>query len=244
MMKIKTGFVIVLIFITLSGFTQQKDTVNKAEISAGTDIMSRYVWRGADFGASPGLQPSLSFKYGGLKIGAWGAYSIIGGYAETDLYAAYSYKWLTLTVTDYFCPYEQHPNIAAGNNNYFDYGKNTRHVFEAALGYTGPEKFPVSILVGVYVYGADKLPGDSTKNNYSTYFELKYSGSLNEMKYDLFLGGTDKNGSFGNGAGIINAGITVYKEIVITEKYSLPLQLSLITNPQKENIFFVAGFSF
>src|SRR5690606_41614376 len=49
-----------------------------AQVSIGADIMSRYIWRGVDYGNSPSLQPQLSFSAGGFSIGTWGAYSFAG----------------------------------------------------------------------------------------------------------------------------------------------------------------------
>lgn len=34
------------------------------------------------------------------------------------------------------------------------------------------------------------------------------------------------------------------KEIKISENFNLPLYIALITNPQKEKMYFVAGFRF
>ena len=41
-------------------------------VDLGADIMSRYVWRGTDFGNTAAIQPSLSFSSGGFTVGAWG----------------------------------------------------------------------------------------------------------------------------------------------------------------------------
>ena len=43
--------------------------------SLGADMVSRYVWRGADFGESMSVQPALTLGFGGLEVGAWGSYS-------------------------------------------------------------------------------------------------------------------------------------------------------------------------
>jgi len=44
-------------------------------------------------------------------------------------------------------------------------------------------------------------------------------------------------------SGIINIGVTAEKEIQITDKFALPVNVSVITNPQQQNIFFVLGIS-
>jgi hypothetical protein len=41
----------------------------------------------------------------------------------------------------------------------------------------------------------------------------------------------------------VNAGITGYRTIDITNKFSIPVKASLIANPQAENLFFVLGIT-
>jgi hypothetical protein len=53
-----------------------------------------------------------------------------------------------------------------------------------------------------------------------------------------------ESGFYGDYMGVVNLGLTTTKEIEITNKFKLPLTVSLITNPQAEKIYLVAGFSF
>jgi hypothetical protein len=41
----------------------------------------------------------------------------------------------------------------------------------------------------------------------------------------------------------VNLGLTVSKDIKITDKFALPVFGSFITNPEAENVFFVFGIS-
>jgi hypothetical protein len=43
--------------------------------------------------------------------------------------------------------------------------------------------------------------------------------------------------------GLINLGLKVSKDIRITNNYSLPIQCSLIVNPDQDKIYMVFGFS-
>jgi hypothetical protein len=65
-------------------FAQDDQALKEAEESVsdksvtlnfGADVMSRYIWRGIDFGNSPAVQPSLFLSWRGLNVGAWGSYS-------------------------------------------------------------------------------------------------------------------------------------------------------------------------
>jgi len=121
------------------------------------------------------------------------------------------------------------------------------------LSFNGTENLPLSLLIATNFYGDDL---DSEGNSrFSSYAELGYSLETGAgVSIDLFAGANltaqseaDKeaelDGFYGNKAGLINIGATAGKEIEITEKFSLPVSASLITNPMAGNIFFVFGIS-
>ena len=225
---------------------QNKDT---SKINISTDVVSRYIWRGMDYGNAPSIQPTLSYTKGGFEIGAWGAFGINGNYNEIDPYAKYTLKGFSLTLTDYFVNNGSNPN----ETHYFNYDQwSTNHTLEGALQYKGPDKFPISILVGTYFYGNDrKVKVDSTSSSitstyaqyYSTYIELGYTVKYKKKSFDIFLGLTPALGAYGNTFGVVNAGITTYRTIEITNKFSIPFKASVIANPQASNLFFVLGFT-
>jgi len=206
-----------------------------------------------------------------FAIGAWGAYSLSGTQTgqEADLYISYTLKEIvSLTITDYFFPDE-----TVARNSYFNYNMDwdkinsgekdqTGHVVEAAISFNGTEKIPVSLMFAMNVWGADSrkyeeqagtmVPEDGIVM--SKYLELGYSTDVKGIAVDVFAGMTLDNpevdkgepaGFYGQESwGVINLGLTLSKEIQITENYSLPIFGSLITNPEAENIFMVFGMSF
>ena len=269
-----SGFLLILISMVFPLYAQEDRALEEARqagenrgpnFNFGADFMSRYIWRGYDYGNSPAIQPSMYFSWQGLNIGAWGSYAFtkhsiqvndttvedLGNYTETDLYISYTLKWFTLLLYDYFTLNGLNPN---DGNRYFDYNnKTTNHTFEVSLTFDGPESFPIQLIAGTLVYGADKnkdstgVYGMGEKNNYSTYFEVAYKISIAKIGMELrpFIGGIPFGSSwYGPYAGVTNLGLTAKKEIPITKDYSLPLQASLITNPQAQSIFFVFGLSF
>jgi hypothetical protein len=226
---------------------QEKESKSSLDLSA--DIVSRYIWRGLNLGgSSPSIQPNMEYGIGNLTIGAWGAYSF--GHAitkqEADLYASYTiHDLFSITATDYFLPSED------TLNHYFNYRKDeTGHLFELSVKYLGTEKLPLSLMVATNLFGADaqKSNGDL---QYSTYVELGYTFKVKDTECNAFLGLTptkfdpkvDDPGYYGTGPGVINLGITASKQVKITDSFSLPVNVSLITNPQAENIFLVFGVS-
>ena len=128
--------------------------------------------------------------------------------------------------------------------------KETGHLFELSAKFLGTDRIPFTLQVATNLYGADakKYNGD---NQYSTYIELGYNFGIGETSCNAFLGFTpnkpdtekEETGYYGSGPGVINLGITGSKEIKITDKFSLPVNASLITNPQAEDIFLVFGIS-
>ncbi len=263
----------IIFFLTTSFTLSAQDKgdsakVSKVSLDFGADLVSRYIWRGQQLnGNVPNIQPGIELDYRGLSFGVWGSFSVAGSNVsqEVDLYLAKSFfkDIFTLTVTDYFFPTE------FGNYKYFRYGKDsTGHVFEGMLSYNGVDKFPLTAMLAVNFYGADaaKINNDPTSADfnkktgiqYSTYIEVGYpfevkDVSLNAfmgmsattpMKADTLVGYVGESGYYGSKAGVVNFGITASKSIKISKEYSLPLTVSLITNPQAQKIYFVFGMTF
>ena len=214
-----------------------------AEFSAGADIMSRYVWRGRDYGNSPSIQPTVEYSTGNFSAGAWGAFSIDPDvYQELDLYLAYTFaETFTLGVTDYFFPVYQ-SNDPTFSHNYFEYdNETTGHILEANLIFEGTESIPITLAAHIAFYGADKnSDGD---NNYSTYIEAGYAGKLKDTEYNVFLGITPAEGLYGSDFGVVNLGLTITKEIKFSDSFSMPVTSGVIFNPQDENSFLVFGIT-
>jgi hypothetical protein len=261
--------VILLICLLPGSYAQLQDenktaeeTGSDATFSVGADLVSRYIWRGSDYGNSPAIQPAMAFSVAGFKAGFWGSYGVcqysqrindstvanMGNYSEFDMYVSYTLKGFTLMAYDYFLPDPSNPNTG---NKYFNFKNTTTgHALEVCLSYAGPEKFPIQLFAGTFVYGADKgkdaggTYGAGSDNNYSTYFEAAYQFNVKGFGVKPFLGaipfGSVMYGPYG---GVVNAGLTVSKPIKITNDYSLPVFGSVITNPQAESVFLVFGIS-
>lgn len=269
----KQTFYILLIALftcssSLNTFAQENEKDQLVNLNTGADLMSRFVWRGMQLGGtSPCIQPNMSLGIGNFEIGVFGSYSIGGENQnqEFDLYTSYTfYKNLfTVSFTDYFSPAENR------DYEYFDFDdETTGHIFEGSLSFNGTDNIPVTFLTAVIFYGADAItlndnPGGPNFNTrsgiqYSNYFELGYNLELKDVSFSPFLGITLNNpadpvsstgfigetGFYGTGPGIINFGFSAIKDIKITDKFSIPLTVSLITNPQAEKVFLVVGFSF
>lgn len=261
MIRIIKPFVAIAVFVFYANFTFSQ---NESPIQLGADVMSRYVWRGVNLGgSSPSIQPWLRYSASSkdsihaLSVGAWSAYTFSQtSNQEVDLYLTYTFKnVISLTVTDYFFP-EYYKTKE--RSRYFNYDTDsTCHVFEGIISFNGTEKVPFTFLFGMNFYGNDarRVKADGSIGNIfmTKYVEVGYKRNIKGVDFNAFVGTTIDNpnrnrgevGFYGNkSAGIINLGVKASKSIQISDKYSLPIQASLITNPEAENIFLVFGISF
>ena len=201
----------------------------KAQFGVGADVVSRYIWRGTDFGESAAVQPALTYTYEGLEIGAWGSYSITtdgAGANENDLYASYTYNNATLSVTDYYFP-------APGVYKMFEFKPDSAYnLIEVSGGYRYSS---LSLLAAIYISG--DLDAAGKKRN-SIYVEAAYEFALpEEVILNVFAGAGNEiyvvndKGDFG----LVNLGCTLSKGMFST---------SLIFNVEAETRYLVFSASF
>jgi hypothetical protein len=256
--KINLIIVNMVLFTCLSVATSFAQDTSKVTYKATAELVSSYIFRGvlATPSPSPNIQPTIAVDIKKIEIGVWGSTDFVGMYKEADLYGTYTAGPLAINITDYFFS-NQPPNYMSLTNptppGYFEYSSNkTGHIVEGSLAYSGPAKFPISILIATMFFGNDKKYNFSTNsfetnNNYSTYVEVGYQ-CKDVVK--VFVGATPWNGYYGaqygkiQGFGIVNAGATITRNIKISDKFDLPVRASLITNPQAESIHLVFGITF
>ncbi len=214
------------------------------EVNMGADVVSRYIWRGIDFGNAPSVQPNLSFEAAGFEVGAWGAYQV-GRDAngqdadEIDLFLGYSHQFgeisLGLIVTDYYFP---NSGVKFGNfNNWDNANGKGAHTLEIGASISGGESFPLSFSAFMNVYNDP----DNT-----AYFDLSYSTALNKVGIDFFVSATpggDNLFYYTKNFNVVNLGITATRNLEISESLSIPVFVSYILNPYVEKAHFVIGFS-
>lgn len=257
--------VVIFCWTLTPGFSQEKEQIldesaesdARVTLNVGADLVSRYVWRGQDYGNSVAIQPTLALDAFGFSLGAWGSYafsrytywiddttSVQDTYSEVDLFLSYNYKYFTLMLTDYYAPA---PLDTLPGANYFNWNSSTTwHTLELALIIDGPENFPMEFIASTLIYGADKgkdstgVYGAGTANNFSTYFELSYQFDVKGFEIKPFIGGIPFGSSwYGPKAGINNAGVSVRKEIPVSKKFSLPVESNLVFNPLSKKVFLV-----
>jgi hypothetical protein len=207
------------------------DTIPDFSATANVDLVSRYIWRGQEYGQAPSIQPGLSASWKDFTLGAWGAYKFTGaGTQETDIYISKNIGQITFAFWDYW----SFSDTSA--MDFFNYSqKTTSHLLEAQVLLSGGERLPFNLLASYFFYGAD-----TTK---SIYLELQYVHSIGSLDMQFFAGFQPKGEYYGTNATFVNLGCTAIKTIKITDQWSLPLSLSLIANPSAKSVFLVAGIS-
>ena len=213
--------------------------VQAQSVSFGADFVSRYIWRGFDFGESFSVQPALALSSGGFEIGSWASYSIAadGSFAnEHDLYVSYSKETESagsfgFGITDYYFPAPE----ADGFFNYSGDGEGS-HWIEPYVSYDAPGSFPISLYASVMVH--------NDPDN-SLYVEASLPFDIGETAMGLTLGMAAGESDFYavESASLINVALSAEREIAISESFSLPVFGSYVMNPTHERTFLVFGFS-
>jgi hypothetical protein len=241
-----------------------KDTITKESTGFSCDLqlVSRYYWRGIDIDKSPAFQPDFSYTWkNGFKVGLWGTFGFkqmketvdgveenYGHYAEFDPYISYTKNWFTIELNDYFTV------STIGESDYMNFKRGeTGHsgVLNVTLG--GTEKFPLSFTVSTVIYGADMTKdengewGMGDKNNYSTYLEIIYPIEIKQIGLEINpeIGMTPWGGyGYAEKSAVVNAGVRLNKSIRFSEKYSVPMELGILNNPDAEKTYFIFKVSF
>ena len=189
----------------------------------GADLVSSYVWRGAQFGSGAHIQPYMDLGSGNLTGGVWGSFptSAKGGGNELDLWVSYDFGPLALTVTNYTFPGEG--GVYADGEGLFN-GDYTE------------------LAASTSIMGVDLSAGYFTEVE-ALYVELGFSTGAVDIAFGY---GDDQADGFyaGGGSGLVNMSFNGSKDIQISDNYALPVFGSFIINPEAETAFLVFGISF
>ena len=234
-----------VLFICFAGISFAQDL----SLSAGADVVSRYIWRGINVNDAVNIQPALTLSVSGFSVGFWGSYCLSNDARsntfgqELDTWISYSYAFengisIGAVVTDY---YFANAGIKWGNfNNYDDSDGAGAHTIETGLLLKGPESFPLSLSGFINVYN------DAGSN---TYFQIDYPTKVAEVPINFFIGasgGSEENPAYYGTEtfNVINVGVKAVKSVKITEDYSLPVSVSFLINPRAEISYLVFGLTF
>jgi len=239
MKHIKFLFSMAMLAGTMPAVAESETESAGVETTLALDMVSRYVWRGADCGDAS-LQPTLGVTYGGLSLTAWGSVGLTdpNDAKELDLTLSYGWKGLSVGITDYWFSVGGDPK-----GRYFKYGSTgTNHVFEVNAAY---DFGCFSAAWFTNVAGNDGL-NPRGKRAYSSYFELNAP---------FILGGCDWTATAGavpfatdyyatTGFAVTNLALKVSKSFKLTDDLQVPLFVQFAVNPCQQSSYLVAGLTF
>lgn len=208
-------------------------------INFGADLVSRFLWRGVEFGNTWTLQPNVSITWNEFNLYFWNSSALQNSrtyaldYFSVSLSHAFHIGTGTLLVSanDWFSP--PAPDTAF----FFNFKDNWLggHYFEATIAYTIAESFPLTATVSHIAYNDPDRPW---------YVELAYPiHAPNDVNINLQAGGVfGPSGWYKttkNGFNFINLTATVSKSVVASPSLSIPVSAIFVVNSVKEIPYFI-----
>lgn len=206
-------------------------------VAVGGDAVTRYNWRGLDFGNAASIQPYVRCEYQGLKGGFWGSYS--SDFEEIDTWVSYTVSTtnslsVTGILTGYYFP---SAGIRLFNFHGADHPDGPgAHLLEAGVSVSGPERVPLTVSGYVNVHND---PGNNI------YLQLDYAATQGEtalaFSVGAALGSTENPAAYGaDGFAVINIGAKCSRKLKLGES-NLSLSTAVIVNPRAEVAYLVLG---
>ena len=239
-------FISVLLLVPASLFAQNEEVKEpakneqaenvkepvKVEFAANAQLVSRYLWRGQDYGHAPSFQPGAELSWRGFAFGAWSALRIAGdGEPELDFYISKELGKFTFAVWDYWS-YDK-----VLRTQYFDYNSvTTSHMFEGQVIYSTGEKNRFNLLLSSLFFGADP-----TK---SLYGEVEYVKEFGKNEIALVAGYQFKGEYYAPHNGFVNIGCSYLRYLWDFGKYSTFVSFSLTANPALKKTFLTVAVGF
>ncbi|MDR1406768.1 MAG: hypothetical protein LBJ23_01820 [Tannerella sp.] len=207
-------------------------TKAQAEVSAGGDLVSSYIWRGAYCGGAS-IQPSLGVSVGGLSLTAWGSVGLVTSPDYPDEYdftLGYGTGGFSAAITDYW--FNSSPD-------YFNYrSRETSHMFEGTLAYD----FGALALSWNTFFAGNDYNGDGERAH-STYIEASAPFTVGSVGLKAEIGFSPWEGLYSDKFNVVNVGLTGSKDVRITDMFSVPVFTKIVFNPQVRHTYFVFGIS-
>ena len=210
-------------------------------ISAGSDLVSSYDWRGVKV-TGAALQPTLSLEVAGFSATAWGSVDFAGTYKEMDLTLAYTIGPVSICVTDYYW-------TGHANDSYFAFGKDSPHRLEVGASWTITEKVPITLSWYTIVLGPADI-NNQGKQAYSSYMEISYPFTVRTVDMIAGVGAVPWNSAATYGTG--DRGFCVQNVFIGASKMWEPecmkgigigLFTRLVWNPAMSDANFIGGLS-
>lgn len=251
---IRRGSMAALICLSATAVSRAQDQL---EIHGKMDFVSSYIWRGIDQNHGFAIQPSLTLGYKGFALGAWGStplsnFSDPENAREFDLCLSYTFKGLTLSVTDYWWGgqsgrygYYNQPS----DNSYID----GHHHFEGTIAYYFGDKVPLTLSWSTWFAGADALKKNG-KRAYSSYINASWNLSLPAgIQLTPSIGFSPWESYYShhprvktsrqNKPALTDISLKAATELKVNDHFSIPVFVQVIASPAYDHSTITGGFS-
>lgn len=194
--------IVLFIAVLFSALSVKAYDWENVSLSAGTEIVTDYNWRGKHLGGLS-VQPYVDFEFYGLNIGAWfnvGTGPHYGPYddfiqfkPEIDLHLSYTSPddHFTLGLTHYY--YFDGPFYGGSYENIEDITYNEREYSQSEISVTifGQEEYPLEFGFAMMFGAGDYWSANDSiivenetkaKKLFSTYIYLKYTFELDNVE--------------------------------------------------------------
>lgn len=218
-----------------TSWAQVESSRSKLKLSSKLDLHSSHLWRGFKNGNSLSIQPTVAVSNESLNFGAWAAYASNDSYFEIDLFAEYTYKSVTFSLYDYYCP------TATQINGFLEFRKHqTRHTLDAMINWN-PRKVPFRVLASTFVLGDDISPKTGNQA-YSTYIEPAFVWNYKKISGDVLFGFTPFKGYYAQNFSFVNLGTSISYKMKIG-RFELPIQAKGSYNPALKLSWYSIGIT-
>lgn len=205
------------------------------------DLANRWIWRATPYSDSPVIQPSLGYANKKLSASVWGSYAFESrAYSEIDFTFEYQLcRTFRLCLIDYFTT----SDVSGAEHRFFNFNEaESSHMLDLYAYHKPFSKAPITFLYSVWIWGPDQ-DKFTQKQNYSTYFEAKYSKTYKRFEAYTFAGMTPWKGFYASKAAIVNVGVGLNKSLALGGKVSIPAKIEFVLNPYSQNAYINAIIS-
>lgn len=231
-MKLK--YIFTLLFIILLAINLRAEKADSC-FYVQVDLANRWIWRAAAFSEAPVIQPSIGYATKKINVSIWGSYAFeSNAYSEIDFTFEYQlFKKFRLGLIDYFTT----SDVTGAEHKFFNFNQGTSsHMLELYGNHKPFNKAPLAFLYSVWFWGPDR-DKVTQQQNFSTYFEAKYTKTYKSVDAYAFAGLTPWKGFYATGPALVNIGVGLSKSINLGDRISVPAKIEFILNPDAQKAF-------
>jgi hypothetical protein len=205
------------------------------------DLANRWIWRATPYSDSPVIQPSIGYANRKLSASIWGSYAFESkAYSEIDFTFEYQLtKKFRLCLIDYFTT----SDVSGSDHKFFNFNESeSSHMFDLYAYHKPFKRTPVTLLYSIWIWGPDR-DRITQKQNYSTYFEAKYTKTYNNFEAYTFAGMTPWKGFYASEAALVNVGVGLNKTLKLGGVFAIPAKIEFVLNPYTQKTYINAIIS-